>query len=66
MDTKELQERRDKLQRDLCAANERIISEFEKDTGVYVSRIDVDISLIATVGEPDKYVITGVNVDTSV
>lgn len=66
MDIKELHAREKKLERDLCAANERLISEFEKDTGVYVSRVDVDIALIETAGEPDKHIITGVNIDTSI
>lgn len=66
MDIEELHAREKKLEQDLCAANERLISEFEKDTGVYVSRVDVDIALIETVGKPDRYIITGVNIDTSI
>lgn len=66
MNTEDLHAREKKLEKDLCAANERLVSEFERDTGVCVSRVDVDIALIATVGEPDKYIITGVNIDTSV
>ena len=66
MDVEELHAREKKLERDLCAANERLISEFERDTGVYVSRVDVDIALIETAGEPDKHIITGVNIDTSI
>lgn len=65
MNLEELQAREIKLERDLCAANEKLISEFEKDTGVYVSRVDVDIALIETAGEPDRYTLTGVNIDTS-
>lgn len=65
MNIEELHAREKKLEQDLCAANERLISEFKKDTGVYVSRVDVGITLIETAGEPDKYVITGVDIDTS-
>lgn len=66
MGIEELHARGKKLEQDLCAANERLISEFEKDTGFYVSRVDVDIALIETAGEPDRYTITGVNIDTSI
>lgn len=66
MNIEELHAREKKLEQDLCAANERLVSEFERDTGVYVSRVDVGIMLIETAGEPDKYTITGVNVDTSI
>lgn len=65
MDIEELHAREKKLEQDLCAANERLISEFEKDTGVYVSRVDVGIELIQTAGESDRYVITGVDIDTN-
>lgn len=66
MDIEALHAREKKLEQDLCAANERLISEFEKDTGVYVSHVDVGIELIKTAGESDMYVITGVNIDTSI
>lgn len=66
MNIEELHAREKKLEQDLCAANEKLISEFEKDTGVYVSHVDVGILLIETAGEPDRYVITGVNIDTSI
>lgn len=66
MNIEELHAREKKLEQDLCAANERLISEFEKDAGVYVSRVDVDMALIETVGKPDRYIITGVNIDTSI
>lgn len=64
MNLEELQAREIKLERDLCAANEKLISEFERDTGVYVSHVDVGIALIETAGEPDRYAITGVDIDT--
>lgn len=65
MTIEELHAREKKLERDLCAANERLISEFERDTGIYVSYVDVGIELIQTAGEPDKYVITGVDIETT-
>lgn len=65
MNIEALQAKEKKLEQDLCAANERLISEFERDTGVYVSRVDVGITLIETAGEPDRYTITSVDIDTS-
>lgn len=65
MNIEELHAREKKLEQDLCAANERLISKFREDTGIDVSRIDVGIELIQTAGEPDRYVITGVDIDTN-
>lgn len=63
---KQLQEKREQLERDLYSANEKLISEFQKETGVNISRVDVNLGLIETIGEPDKYIVMNVGVDLDI
>ncbi|WP_218689110.1 hypothetical protein [Psychrobacter sp. BF1] len=66
MDIKELQARRDKLERDLYAANSKLISKFQDETGVDVSSVNIWLSRLETIGAPDRHIITNASVDIEV
>ena len=66
MDIKEIREKREQLERDLYSANEKLISEFQKETGVNVGRVDVNLGLIETIGEPNRYIVMNVGVDLDI
>lgn len=66
MDIKELQARRDKLESDLYAANSKLISDFQDETGIDVSNVSIWLSKLETIGAPDRHIITNASVDIEI
>lgn len=66
MDIKELQARRDKLERDLYTANSKLISDFQDETGIDVSDVSIYLSKLETIGAPDKHIVMNVSVDIEI
>lgn len=66
MDIKELQARRDKLERDLYTANSKLISDFQDETGIDVSDVSIWLSKLETIGAPDKHIVMSASVDIEI
>lgn len=66
MDIKELQARRTKLERDISAATQKLISEFENETTLQVTDIKTDIHRDEAMGQPVRFVVGGTKVDLDI
>lgn len=66
MDIKELKARRTKLERDLYAANSKLINDFQDETGVDVSNVSVYLSLLETIGAPNRHIVMSADVDIEI
>jgi hypothetical protein len=63
MNVKELKQCRKQLERDLAEDINNLISIFEKETGVGVSNVSVNLINIPAVGIKARHVMESVNVD---
>lgn len=66
MDIKELQARRAKLERDISAATQNLINEFEVETTVQVTSTRTDIHRTEAMGEPARFIVGGTEVDLNI
>ena len=58
----ELRLRHERLGHNMRAAVQELVSEFERDTGLDVDRIDVRLGTMTTIGQPERTIIKGVSV----
>ena len=66
MDVKELQARRDKLERDISAATQKLINDFEGETTLQVTDIKTDIHCVEAMGEPIRFIVGETKVDLNI
>lgn len=65
MDIKEFKEKRAQLERDLSAAAQRLIDDFQDKTELKVNRVDINLYDVDTIEAPSRSIVgeVGVSID---
>ena len=66
MDIKELPLRVAQLERDISAATQKLINEFEGETTLQVTDIKTDIHCVEAMGEPIRFIVGETKVDLNI
>ena len=62
MDIKKFKDRRKKLESDIAAATQELVSDFQNETGAKVIIVSVDLYDGDVVGKPRSSIVTGASV----
>lgn len=66
MDLKELKEKRAQLERDLFAATQRLIDDFQDKTKLKINRVDISLYDVDAIGAPSKSIVGDVKVNIDI
>jgi len=66
MEARDLRLRKNKMENDIMKFIQKEITSFNEASGLNVSKVDVSMTNVSTIGKDDEFVLTGVTVEVRV